>query len=144
MMTCMTAPKMPRVPKIERAQYHLEAINKAVRDFISEDNQIVTFEPDPDIPGNYLVKIKFKSFIGQLPLIVGDALQNLRSSLDHIALALTIRHSGKAMSKDVERACQFPIFGDISRRGVPGMGPQMWASNSGARSEWQAQKHKAS
>ncbi len=128
----MTAPKIPRVLKIERAHHYLEAINKAVRDFISEDNQIVTFEPDPDIPENYLVKIKFKSFpVQPLPLIVGDALQNLRSSLDHIALVLTIRHSGEAISKDVERACQFPIIGDTSKKGVHGMGPQMWASNSG-------------
>ncbi len=134
MMTCMTVPKMPRVPKIERAQYHLEAINKAVRDFISEDNQIVIFERDPNIIDNYLVKIKFKSLPPQLlPLIVGDALQNLRSSLDHIALALTIRHSGEAISKDVERACQFPIIGDTSKKGEPGMGPQMWRSNSGVK-----------
>lgn len=45
----------------------------------------------------------------QLPAIVGDILQNLRASLDHIAFALSERGYGRPLPEKLARNCHFPI-----------------------------------
>lgn len=46
----------------------------------------------------------------ELAVLIGDAIHNLRSSLDNLAYALATAHTGK-LSASVARACAFPIFG---------------------------------
>jgi hypothetical protein len=45
----------------------------------------------------------------EIPLIVGDLLHNLRSSLDSLMYELVTRAYGQPLSADEEKACQFPI-----------------------------------
>lgn len=47
----------------------------------------------------------------EFALIIGDAVHNLRSTLDHLAYELTVAHSGRPLSKALEERTEFPIFG---------------------------------
>jgi hypothetical protein len=60
--------------------------------------------------------------------VVGDCVQNLRSSLDHLVFALAEKHSGPLSEEDA-RACQFPIIRDETRKGQTGAGPSVFQNN---------------
>jgi hypothetical protein len=57
-------------------------------------------------------------------LLIGDAAHNLRSALDHLALACSIRGADHALSEDEEKAIEYPIclspadFGRAARRSL--------------------------
>src|SRR5207248_1277573 len=46
---------------------------------------------------------------------MGDALQNMRASLDHLALALAEANLGERSPPEVEEESQFPIYTDPGR-----------------------------
>jgi hypothetical protein len=48
----------------------------------------------------------------ELLTIIGDAIHNMRSSLDSVAFELALQHLGGAMTDEQERAAQFPICKD--------------------------------
>lgn len=63
------------------------------------------------------------------PLLLSEALHNLRSSLDHLAYALATAYTNPLPS-DIADASQFPIVGDVNRKGESGQGPKMFASQA--------------
>jgi hypothetical protein len=52
----------------------------------------------------------------RLRLIIGDCVHNLRSTLDHLALALASRHTPVMTPKQIAGS-EFPVFGDRSMTG---------------------------
>ena len=64
-----------------------------------------------------------------ISLLVGDALHNLRSSLDLLAFALASAHT-KPLPKELADRSEFPIFGDENRKGIPGSGAAMFGART--------------
>ena len=90
--------------KIERAGHHIEELHKALGAFWNRNPYDFRWEDDPvrQERAYYLNKVQ------QIPIgvvaIVGDALHNMRSALDHLAYQLVL-----AAGNIPERATAFPI-----------------------------------
>jgi hypothetical protein len=74
--------------KIERANKHIIDLNSAVRSFLDSNPYEVRAERDPQTrkPVYYLARVDATPVC--LATIAGDAIQNLRSALDHLAYQL--------------------------------------------------------
>ena len=70
--------------KAERAQYHIRDLQRVFDTFVGSNPHSVTFQADTET-GNLNIDIRFKvEPPKELPLILGDAVHNLRCALDHI------------------------------------------------------------
>ncbi|WP_395780377.1 hypothetical protein [Aquidulcibacter sp.] len=91
------------VLKIERANHHIEQLEAIVRAYVMENVKALRPEPNPN-------RWKKRSLGGRIPrhtpTIVGDAIHNLRTALDHAYCALVEANGGT-----VNRWTKFP-FGD--------------------------------
>lgn len=104
-------PGMPRshVIKFQRAQEHLKELEARIEAWRKVVGNSVYGEPDPEDP-------RFQIFCFQnepvpperLSPVIGDVVQNLRASLDHLALELATAFSGR-LSKKQEKSTTFPI-----------------------------------
>lgn len=98
--------------KIARAKEHRDALDSYIRETFSvEANRPrfgAKFEPQT---GEYVFHVNYipdlAAFFTRAGIIFGDAAQNLRSALDHLAFALAIRHT-KNNVRDPDKV-QFPI-----------------------------------
>ncbi|MFN2375959.1 MAG: hypothetical protein ABR538_05455 [Candidatus Binatia bacterium] len=95
--------------KFQRAQEHLKELERRIAAWRARVGSSVYGEPDPEDP-------RFQIFCFQndpvppetLSPVIGDVLQNLRASLDHLSLELATAFSGR-LSKKQERNTTFPI-----------------------------------
>jgi hypothetical protein len=71
----------PRL-KVKRANQHIADLNKAIEAFIKTDFYTFGIENDPNTGDQFLRFKMTKEPPCELPLIIGDAIHNLRSSLD--------------------------------------------------------------
>jgi len=62
-------------------------------------------------------------------LVISDVIQNFRGCLEHLAYALTAAFT-KPLPEDVARDSQFPIIGDVDRKGNTGQGATLFQSQS--------------
>lgn len=91
--------------KFERAKSHLEELRAKVNDFV-EGESLKVFEEVDAASGDRLYRVKITDNPPPLlAVIVGDALHNLRSALDHLVWQLWIVN-GQTPNRRVE----FPIF----------------------------------
>jgi hypothetical protein len=108
------AMSLPRsvVLKLGRYQEHMEALEQAVKGFLNTEPYAATATMECD--GTELVCRweRYQEPPDTLGLIVGDAIHNLRSSLDHMAVALAkagAEAKGITMTSEEEARIQFPI-----------------------------------
>jgi hypothetical protein len=91
--------------KIERAIKHIDELAVVTKQFIDTQPYSVGREIDPHT-GYYRFKVaNLKSPPIQVSLIIGDAIHNLRSALDHLAYQLVLVNGGSPT-----RWTCFPIF----------------------------------
>lgn len=126
---------MPRTPdlsgvwlKLERAQAHIQAVRQQTVAFTERDPAPFGFRTEiTDGPGNSrsysLYAVVREAPPPELALPVGDAIQNMRSSLDHLAYQFATS-KGRRSNK-----LQFPIFLDECRFKV--LGPERMTSITG-------------
>ena len=117
--------------KINWAAEKLTQLDQAVIAWF-EGNQHFThrIESDPENPAGTLLIVSADEIpVAPCSLIIGDIVQNIRSSLDHIAYALAINKINPLPQK-FERQSQFPIIGDENNMGIPGSGPEMFRNNA--------------
>lgn len=107
--------------KLAWAWKHLEALDKSIDGFLKSDAYFATEEYNPENRG-YIGRIYVKrDLLPEWSLMVGDIVHNLRSSLDSLAYALSLKHSGLP-SEDEARSIQFLLvdtkgeFNDPRRR----------------------------
>src|SRR4051794_18892049 len=96
--------------KLDRAKLHREELARRVKEFEESNPYSVTFDVDVH-RGFYEQIAHFRgdpSFHGYAGLVVGDIVNNLRSSLDYIAYNLTIIETRKDPPTG-EKQIQFPI-----------------------------------
>jgi hypothetical protein len=103
------------VLKLERADDHLKTLIEEVRWWVQSDAYRISEEIDPktDLTTVYVEPVSQPPL--KLSILMGDALHNLRGSLDHLALALAEANLGQRPSKEVEEGSQFPIYSDPGR-----------------------------
>jgi hypothetical protein len=91
--------------KVERAKAHVENLKAEIRAFRNLGPYVTAGSDEPDT-GDRVVRLLIGEPIPvKLALIFGDAIHNLRSSLDHVARRLSLACGGKP-----NRTTAFPIF----------------------------------
>jgi hypothetical protein len=90
--------------KLERAKKHVEDLNVALIAFWDAEPYVIRFEDDPNTRERTYYVLSVQDLPPEIVTIVGDALHNLRSALDHLAYQLVVAAGGKP---DINTA--FPI-----------------------------------
>jgi hypothetical protein len=121
----MTSYPLPLL-KLRRARLQLRRLDIKIEKWIGQKHYTITNEPDQDYPGNTATYIEAEAPPVEFSLLLGDCLQNMRSGLDHLAYALADAYT-PVRSAEVREASEFPIFGDIDRRGRPKTGATRFA-----------------
>lgn len=95
--------------KLDRAGKHFKAFRNAIAVGGQGTSDLFIRQRD-DQTGEWVVTLG--EIPEQLPAIVGDALQNLRSTLDHLVYDLVIAHAqGRPVSDSILEMCGFPVYG---------------------------------
>ncbi len=107
--------------KLGRASEHIEAVEDAVECWLGTDAYAISREVDPKT-GNTVRRAQIQSLPPtRISILVGDAVQNLRSALDHSVYALAESHV-KPLTPSTEEALMFPIIGNQNSKGQPASG----------------------
>lgn len=117
------------VQKFDRSQEHLKHAEQIAQWWLK--TKPYTFQEQVrEETGVREVSIVLKTPLPErLPVVLGDAIQNLRNSLDHIVVALATSNSGGYLMPKVEGDLAFPIttrrryFRDARQRGRLGCVP---------------------
>jgi len=70
-----------------------------------------------------------------ISVLIGDALHNMRSALDHLAYALTNAYT-PSLTDEIGSRSEFPIFGDEDRKGRLGKGVTLFQSSLAKIQGW--------
>lgn len=72
--------------KLQRAKEHISQLDAEVRSYFDSKPYLIVYEPHSE-PGRMVARVNGdpKPLPANLPLMIGDAVHNLRSSLDHLA-----------------------------------------------------------
>src|SRR5262249_4018917 len=120
-----TPPRLTGVlAKIERAKKHIRDLDSAIQSFRDTDPYGVRTENDSQT-GQIIQRIQVRSQVpSTLSLLIGDAVHNLRSALDHLAWQLVEANGDTPTTKTA-----FPIYKTLAKyttestRRVKGMDP---------------------
>lgn len=106
----------PRL-KCERAKEHLDSLKSEIAVYLSRKPYAVIREAHPEDPIRRVPRLKIhEDPPARLGIIVGDAVHNLRSALDHLAFQLALAHAlahGVALTAKEEKGSEFPIYKDF-------------------------------
>lgn len=95
--------------KLAWAERRFAELKSAERDFLSACPYSTSREPDESGEKEYLIFHQAESPPRELELLLGDAVQNVRSSLDYLVVALADATSGQKLAVDQINKLQFPI-----------------------------------
>jgi hypothetical protein len=95
--------------KVGRAVEHLQSLNAATQRWLETDAYTVTDEFDPNT-GEHSLWLAPGQPARRLPLLIGDVIHNLRSALDHLALALAVANIRGPLPEKVEQDSEFPVY----------------------------------
>ena len=106
-----TVPENVRM-KLDWARHHMGEATRATNSFISTTPYVLTRQLEDGGAKHVYVFAKYTEPPPEIGLHVGDCIHNLRSSLDHLAVALA--HKGardrvSTLTEKQERRIQFPI-----------------------------------
>jgi hypothetical protein len=111
--------------KIKRGREHLEAVEEAVDLWLGTDAYTISREVDPQT-GDTVRRAQIKEAPPRcISLLIGDAVQNFRSALDHAVYALAESRLG-TLSPEVEEGLMYPIVGNQTRKGQPANGGKIF------------------
>jgi hypothetical protein len=107
--------------KLDRTNEHIEAVERCVEDWLRTDAYTIVREINPET-GDTVRRAKIKRPPPpELSLLIGDAIHNLRSALDHAVYFLAERNLG-TLTPEIEHALMFPIVGNENSKGAPADG----------------------
>lgn len=107
----MAIPESVRL-KLDRASEHLEELEGEIQKFLSSEPYAVKRVQEPNSGEIVFYWERYILPPARLGLIVGDSIHNLRSALDHLALALAetgAASAGKTLTEREMARIQFPI-----------------------------------
>ena len=100
--------------KIDRAGEHVDALNREITDWAQSQPYSVASEPEGQATHHRIyVNLHKIPDVRRWGLLLGDAVHNMRSALDHVVYAGAIRVTGQDPPPD-ERRLQFVIVDDPS------------------------------
>src|SRR5207253_22303 len=97
------------VLKFNRAQEHLDTLNQIVQWWFQTHPYRVGEDVDPESGFKEIAVFADDQPPERIALVAGDAIQSMRSSLDHLIGELARFASGGYLMPKVEEALQFPI-----------------------------------
>jgi hypothetical protein len=95
--------------KTTRAKLHLEALRSEL-DAFRNSNPCWVFRNENHKLGRYEIRVKTEDTPDHIPLILGDLLYCLRSSLDQLTWSLA------RLTTEYPRSTQFPIFDALNAK----------------------------
>jgi hypothetical protein len=100
--------------KLDRAKTHIEAVEDAIQGWLQSDAYTITEDVEAETGDHVLVAKVVEPFGQDWPLVIGDAVHNLRSALDHIAYQLALggyqtQHHGGPIPLGHQRRIMFPV-----------------------------------
>ena len=93
--------------KVDRAKHHINELNIRIAAYNERKPHRLVVEQDPQ-GSNHLWTIRIREAIPEdLPLLIGDAIHNLRASIDHLIYRSVVlnRHTPTTMTA-------FPFWGE--------------------------------
>jgi hypothetical protein len=96
------------IAKVDRAKEHLRDLQRELRSFFASDPYVVATKVAPETRRLIYYVADVADPPVKLSMIVGDAIHNLRSALDHLAYGLVVLGSGEEPSTHI----YFPICED--------------------------------
>ena len=123
--------------RFNRALEHIQAADKAIGRWLDSDAYRIVREHDPQTRRTAYVAW-FGDLPAELPDFVGEAVHNMRSALDHMALALNKKgyaeaYGGAALPVTEVTSSLFPIYGNLNNKGQPMNGAEAFRSATGYR-----------
>lgn len=117
------------IHKFNRSQEHLHALDQAVKWWLGDEPYVVASEINAESGFKEVVITAQEQPPARFSLMAGDAIQNLRSTLDHLVVEIARVNSGGYLMERVERDIMFPIttspqlFRNARKRGCLGCVP---------------------
>ncbi len=101
--------------KLDRALTHIDALDKSIHEWLDSDAYILVEETEPETGYQVVVPKITEAPRDEWPLLIGDAVHNIRSALDHLVYALAVKgyqakHPGQNFPPGVEKRLMFPIL----------------------------------
>jgi len=96
--------------KLHRAHTHLKELGARIEEWKQSAGKSVFGETDPEDPGYQIFYFQNDPIPPEkLSSTIGDVVQNLRASLDHLCFELATAYTGR-LSKKQEKNVRFPIY----------------------------------
>ena len=118
------------ISKINWANFHIQQLDRAIQNWFKDGGKF-THEiiPNPEEQNTVLLRVSADIIpTSPLSLVIGDIIQNIRSSLDHAVYQLGESSEHEDFAKNSHRS-QFPIFGNVSNRGDKIVGADKFQEN---------------
>ncbi len=112
--------------KMLRADKHLNALRRGIVSFVKVNPCAIVGQNEGN-PARYVLRAQVAPMPPDIAIIVGDAVHNLRSALDHLAWQLVISAGGSP-----DRFTQFPILLDALGKKGPCLADVAGGISSGA------------
>jgi len=110
--------------KLKRAGEYIEALKERIDLWLGSDAYTISRKKDPQT-GDTVCRAQIKKPPpAEISLLVGDAVHNLRSALDHAVYFLAERNLG-TLTPETEHALMFPIVGNENSKGAPADGSEI-------------------
>lgn len=116
--------------KINWACQKINELSHATKTWLEDSsNYSYHLVEDQDNSGGYFLNVEAREIpIAPLSLVIGDIVQNIRSSLDHAVFELGIKHNHLDFHNKNHRS-QFPIYGNKNNAGTKVDGYENFVSN---------------
>lgn len=118
----MTIPSLDSCEsKLRWAKHHLDTLETELRVLLEESTHRITYETDEESLGYIFYIHDLPTAPDHWPMLIGDCVHNLRSSLDFLAYQLAILGQNRSLTEDESRSVSFPVFsnpGEFAKRGA--------------------------
>jgi hypothetical protein len=100
--------------KLDRAITHIDALDDSIKGWLDSGAYTIVEEVEPETGYQIVVPKITEEFRDEWPLLIGDAVHNMRSALDHLAYALALKgydtaNPGQPFPEAPKRQIMFPI-----------------------------------
>lgn len=127
-MATITSANRDHELRIDRALKHLHDLQIEHKRWLDSNHHRVRSESDPKTTEWWFFATAEQPPRYPISLLIGDCLHNLRAGLDCLAFELASSYT-HPLTPELAEASEFPIFGDESKRKVPGSGPALFRDN---------------
>ena len=116
--------------KMQDASKHLDALEASVHGWLGSDAYRIMVEHDPDTRRTQIVT-RITGDVPDWSMEIGLVAHQIRSAMDHLALALNSRgyadaNKGASLPIKGKNVSEFPIYGDVDSDGNSGQGPVLF------------------